>query len=229
MINLITDGRYGDATLEIAELIRLADNTAEALSSNMPKSFAYSEVEKSVRAYLERLELAGINFGSQVTRISYVKADSSLNARFGYGVDDDTAWGHSWSPYRTALLKIRRNLFEVAKTETSCRCRLVPPLWPYPGRPNVFTEARIARDSGRPFSIPWLILRELEEYYTDGLLWALCSFGSDKNPFRSLLEVGSHGLAPMGIQYESFWIAVPESALDESQSFRFEELPDRPS
>ena len=85
MINLITDGRYGAATLEITELIRLANNTAEILSSEMPKSIAYSEIEKSVRAHLERLELAGINFGSQVTRISYCSAspETGISCRLG--------------------------------------------------------------------------------------------------------------------------------------------------
>ncbi len=141
--------------------------------------------------------------------ITFVMADAVLGARFSQGADPEAAWGPDWAPYREMVRSLRRCLYNLASTDPVRRGRIIPPLWPFAGKPSVCSEPRIAWFSQTPPPTPWLLLCQLEEALTDGLLWAVTRSDPEGNPFRSLLEIGALGLAPIGLQGERFSIYVP--------------------
>ena len=190
----------------------LADRASAALTARTPTTATPGEIETLIQSHLDRLTAVGAGVGPGMVGITFVMADALLSTRFGQGVDPETAWESDWTPYREAVRSLRRRLNDVASTDSVCRGRIIPPLWPFAGKPSVFSEPRIARYSKAPPPIPWLLLCELEEALTDGLLWAVTRSDPEGNPFRPLLEIGALGLAPMGLQGERFLIYVPVAA-----------------
>ncbi len=220
----ITDGRYGPATSEIQALIALADRASEALEVRTPATATPVEVNALIQSHFDRLTAAGVSNLPTVTGITFVMADAALGASFGQGADPETAWGLDWIPYREAVRSLRRRLNDEASTDPVRRGRLIPPLWPFAGKPSVHSEPRIARFSEAPPPVPWLLLCELEEALTDGLLWAVARSDPEGNPFRSLLEIGALGLAPMGLRGERFLIYVPVAGNGLNNAVKFGEL-----
>ncbi len=220
----IIDGRYGPATSEIQSLIALADRASEAFNVCTPATATPVEVNALIQSHFDRLTAADLSNLPKVTGITFVMADAVLVAAFGQGADPETAWGFDWIPYREAVRSLRRRLNNEASTDPVRRGRLIPPIWPFAGKPSVYSEPRIARFCDAPPPIPWLLLCGLEEALTHGLIWAVARSDPEGNPFRSLLKIGALGLAPMGLRRERFLIYVPVAGSGLNSAVKFGEL-----
>ncbi|SIO58801.1 hypothetical protein SAMN05444166_5815 [Singulisphaera sp. GP187] len=162
--------------------------------------------ESLVQVHLRALGTAA----SKVEELQWLGGSLELLHRDRWGIDPYEPWGPRWAESEKALGGVVADLQARVVGLTAARARLIPPLWPLAGNPNVVGECVIpdlaalppSRTTGwgdRDRVVAWGLLCAAQSWISEALLGELVAdLIPGPNPFLPLLNLYCLGYFPMG-------------------------------